>query len=513
MPSTTTARLLRAADRTLRWLTQPSRAAEIAGWILLVAAIVAARVYMAHVLPGYLWSKDSRGYAGAAVQWLDTGHWESDPKRGPVYSLVIAACLKMGGSFEAVVAFQHVLGGLLVLGCAAVLRAMCGRRAHWPVIACGLALAAYGQQLFLEQLIRNDLLMAVLACAAFAAWWRTLASPARGWLFVCGASAALLALTRNVLAPFPVVVLAALVWDARRTPRAAALSAAVFLAGLALPFAGAKIFRQLTIHDRQPQPQPGSMLFARVAQFTVLDGGIEPEIKALIREDIEAYRAKKHLDNNEILARTAVPRMRERFDQTGRTPAELDRLCWRLATEAIRAHPAGYARQCWQDFVKIQLRLATNATNPSPGDIRAACKSLANETTWPLLHAAETVRRLEPAYRNAHLAGYKRMNDKAWLFAWWPVLWTSLGVTALALFRRGKMQLWWSTAAVSWWFLIVLLCTVGRPLSRYLLPVVPVMFWTLGTGLALAWNWLTRALEKRLTPRSSLTRHGTMPLK
>ena len=130
MPSPSVSRLLRAADRAVRWLTQPSRAAEIAGWILLAAAVVAARVYMAQVLPGYLWSKDSRGYAGAAVQWLGTGHWENDPKRGPVYSLVIAACLKMWGSFAAVVAVQHVLGGLTVLGCAAVLRAMCGRRAH-----------------------------------------------------------------------------------------------------------------------------------------------------------------------------------------------------------------------------------------------------------------------------------------------------------------------------------------------------------------------------------------------
>ena len=498
MASPTSSRLLRAADRALRCLTQPSRAAEIAGWVLLAAAVVAARVYLAHLLPGYLWSKDSRGYAGAAVQWLGTGQWENDPKRGPVYSLVIAACLKMWGSFEAVVVAQHVLGGLLVLGCAAVLRAMCGRRAHWPVIACGLALAVYGQQLFLERLIRNDLLLYTFAFIAFAAWHRALERPARGWLFVCGLSAALLALTRNVLAPFPVVVLAALVWDARRTPRAAALSATVFLAGFALPLIGAKVFRQLTIHDRPPQPQPGAMLFARVAQFTVIDGGIEPEVKALIRADIESYRKKTRLDNNEILVRTAVPKIRDYCDRLGRTPSDADHLCWRLAGEAVRAHPGGYARQCGQDFLKVQLRLGTSATNPTSGDIRAACKSLSNETAWPLLNVEETVRRLEPAFHNPHLAGYKRMNERAWLFAWWPVLWTSLGVTALAIFQRGKMRLWWITAAVSWWFLIVLLCTVGRPLSRYLLAVVPVMFWTLGTCLALAWSWLTVALENRL---------------
>ena len=75
MPGPSSSRALRAADRALRFLTQPSRAAEIAGWILLVAAIVAARVYMSDLLPGYLWSKDSKGYAFPAIQWLEKGYW------------------------------------------------------------------------------------------------------------------------------------------------------------------------------------------------------------------------------------------------------------------------------------------------------------------------------------------------------------------------------------------------------------------------------------------------------
>ena len=501
MPGPSSSRTLRAADRALRFLTQPSRAAEIAGWVLLVAVIVAARVYMAHLLPAYLWSKDSKGYAFSAIQWAEGGHWETDPKRGPVYSLVLAACLKLWGSFDAVIVFQHVLGGVLVLGCALFLRLMHGRRAHWPAIACGLALAIYSQLLFLEHLIRNDLLLCTFSTVAFVAWHFALERGKHGWLLVCGLSAALLALSRNVLAPFPLVVLAALLWDVRRTPKAALTAAAVFLAGLALPFVGAKVFRHFTIHDRSPQPQPGSMLFARVAQFTVLDGGIEPEIKELIRADIESYRKKSRLDNNEILARTAVPRMRELYDRLGKKPAEVDALCWRLAGEAIRAHPGDYARQCGRDFLNVQMRLGTSATNPSPGDIGAACKSLANETSLPLLRAPETIRALEPATHKNHLAGYKWMNEQAWLFSKSPVLWTSLGVTALAFFRRGKIRVWWITAAVSWWFLIVLLCTVGRPLSRYLLPVIPIMFWTLGTVIALAWNWLTATLEKCLVRR------------
>ena len=498
MPGPSPSRALRAADRALRFLTQPSRAAEIAGWMLLVAVIVAARVYMTELLPGYLWSKDSKGYALSAIQWLDTGHWENDPKRGPVYSLVIAGCLKMWGSFASVVALQHVVGGLGVLACTLLLRLVGGRRAHWPVIACGLALAVYGQVLFLEHLIRNDLLLFTFSTVAFAAWYFALERRAPGWLFVCGLAAAFLALSRNVLAPFPPVVLAALLWEVRRTPRAALAAAAVFVAGYALPVAGAKVFRQLTIHARPPQPQPGAMLFARVAQFTVLDGGIEPEIKELIRADIESYRKRPRLDNNEILVRTAVPKIRDLYDRLGKTPAEADRLCRRLAIEAIRAHPGDYARQCGRDFLQVQMRLGTSATNPSPGDIRAACKSLASEPPLPVLRAAETIRGLEPAFHATHLAGYKRMNEQAWLFSRSPVLWTSLGVTALAFFRRGKIRAWWITAAVCWWFLIVLLCTVGRPLSRYLLPVIPIMFWTLGAILSLGWNWLTAILENRL---------------
>ena len=58
-----------------------------------------------------------------------------------------------------------------------------------------------------------------------------------------------------------------------------------------------------------------------------------------------------------------------------------------------------------------------------------------------------------------------------------------------------------SAPAASWGFLIVLLYTVGRPLRRYLLPVIPIMFWTLGMLVALAWGWLTVALEKLLVRR------------
>ena len=38
-----------------------------------------------------------------------------------------------------------------------------------------------------------------------------------------------------------------------------------------------------------------------------------------------------------------------------------------------------------------------------------------------------------------------------------------------------------------WFYYLVLLSTVGRPLDRYMMPVVPLMFWTIST--AAAWGW------------------------
>ncbi len=72
--------------------------AEVAIWAFIVAVTVGMRLYLIHLLPVGLWSKDAGSYAYSAFRWIHTGIWETDPRRGPVYSMLIAFCGKVWGS-------------------------------------------------------------------------------------------------------------------------------------------------------------------------------------------------------------------------------------------------------------------------------------------------------------------------------------------------------------------------------------------------------------------------------
>src|SRR5215211_7805284 len=95
-------RLAQASTRAARYLADPPRSFEIAIWMLLVIAIISIRAYLIHLVPVHLWSQDAGSYAWPVWKWLKTGLWETDPRRGPVYSLIIAACLKLWGTFDSV---------------------------------------------------------------------------------------------------------------------------------------------------------------------------------------------------------------------------------------------------------------------------------------------------------------------------------------------------------------------------------------------------------------------------
>jgi hypothetical protein len=47
---------------------------------------------------------------------------------------------------------------------------------------------------------------------------------------------------------------------------------------------------------------------------------------------------------------------------------------------------------------------------------------------------------------------------------------------------------------------MVLLCTVGKPMDRYLIPVMPVMFWTLGTAVVFIFETIVQFVRTRLGP-------------
>jgi 4-amino-4-deoxy-L-arabinose transferase-like glycosyltransferase len=479
------------------WIAAPPVWFEVVVWLCLIAAIAGVRMYLVHLLPVHLWSEDGGSYARSAWKWLETGEWETDPRRGPVYSLVIAACLKLWGTFDSVMVLQHVLGGLSILACCIVLRVMHGRIALAPIGACGYAFAVYGEPLHREHLIRNETLLLFFSATALTAWFfglRASAKPSGAWHTMSGIAAGLLSLTKNVFVPFPAVVVGAALFLHRRKPLRGIVVAVAFVAAFVLPFAGAKILKQLTIHEKPPEPQSGLLLYGRVAQFTVLDGGIEPEIKALIRPDVEAYRAfiqeRGKLDNNIPLNKTAVPRMRAYLSKRGKTPSDLNRLCRQLAFEAIAAHPAEYAWQVWRDFWQLQLRNGASVKSPDGKDVRSTLRTISTMRDEPGMRIPYTTQVLQSRTSKEHFRTYRSVAMSAWLFNLSPGLLTSLALVALLIVTRDVDRIWWLGLATLWAFTMVLLCTVGRPMDRYLIPALPVMFWSISSVLVLLWNRL-----------------------
>ena len=169
-------------------------------------SIVAMRVYLWQLLPAYVWSRDAGSYAGAAFHWLDTGVMTFDGRRGPVYTLLIAAALKLFGTVNGVVWLQHALGGLAIFAVVLTARIGWGRISVLPLFVCGVCLAAYGLPLHLGHLIRNESTLFILSSAALCSWWLALKWNSKAWLFAAAVSVAVLTMTKNVFVPFPLVL-------------------------------------------------------------------------------------------------------------------------------------------------------------------------------------------------------------------------------------------------------------------------------------------------------------------
>lgn len=496
-------------EKTARLLAEPPRWLEIAVWLLVAGAVAGIRVYLAHLLPTILWSRDAGSYVGSAFRWLHGGAWESDPRRGPVYSLLIGLCVKWGGSMDALMIVQHVLGGLAVLAAVAVLRMMQPRRALLLLGLCGWAYAVYALPISLEHLVRNETLLFFFATVIFASWFLAVERAQPHWLWATGLAAGLMQLTKAVFAPFPLLLLALHAWFYRREPRLAARQIGIFLLAFMLPVLTEKISRRWTLH-RLPEPQGGILFYGRTAQFTVLDGGIEPEAKALIRQQVEDYRQRPRLDNNIVLKITIVPTLRNYYAHIGKTPSELNSLCTRLAVEGIRAHPAAYARQVLHDLALLLTKRGLPPQSPNLRDMAATRAALAaSEHPDEHVRAGEAIAKIDARMEHDHFATYRHRVREAWLFTFAPVLLTTLLLPVFIWIKKGKQRLWWLGCAGMWYFTLILLSTVGRPLDRYLLPVVPVMFWTLSSAVIaaifwLATRWQSRGAKNRVLSAQSL---------
>ena len=256
------------------------------------------------------------------------------------------------------------------------------------------------------------------------------------------------------------------------------------------------------------------MFYGRTAQWTVLEGGIEPAIKARIHDQAAAYvdryvRTGK-LDNNEIVKRTVIPTLKTILvDEGHRPPADVDRLCWRLGLEAVRHHPGAYLKQSAHDFYTLNFisahRFIIFLSYQLDDAARDAEKFFDNRLKANPLAArlfniptsSAAIRAAVKAHSGAgKLSHFITVTGRFRLVS--PVFLTTLLLPLLGYFKRGRERLFWLGNAVLWFFYLALLSTVGRPLDRYLMPVLPLMFWTVCTALTAGWKW-------------ALPRYGTRP--
>jgi hypothetical protein len=499
-----TSRIGTALGQLLHWLNRPlARWLEILLWIGLVGLIIWPRLHLIQLLNGYLLSADAGSYYDAVLRWLDTGVWESDPRRGPVYSLLIALVLKIFGNFTALMTVQHGLGGLSVFLGIVLLRILHGARAWLPLAACGFAYAVYGAPITMEHTVRNETLLFLFATIALGSWFMAIHKNNARWLVVTGLAAGLLWLTKNILPPLPLIVIASLFWVHRPDWKKGMVGTLYFCAALGLVLIGGKIERMAGPSPRPPEPQSGLLFYARVAQFTKTEGGIEPEIKALIRDDIEAYRAfireKGKLDNNIVLKRSAIPRLRSHLIQQGKTPSELNSLCRRFAIEAVLAHPREYFSQMAKDFVRLNLNTGWNIRGELHDSVADTIEQL-QRPIHPIFRAASNIQSIEHASDKKKFLPYRRILDRAWLFNFQsvflrPVLLTTLLLPIFVwLTKKPEHRCFWAGSTVLWYFTLVLLCTVGKPMHRYMLPVTPIMFWTLSSAIIIPWQWMVRVI-------------------
>ncbi len=496
-------------------------------WLLLAVVVIGVRVFQWHLLPSYMWSGDADSYAAPALDW----HYGKDlvfsGVRGPTFTLLIAAALKIFGTLNGVPWLQHGLGALAIFLAVAVARISWGRVSVIPLFFCGVALGCYGLPLHLGQVIRNETLLLVFSTVAFGCWWLSLRWNSKLLLFLAAVAIGLGTMTKNVFVVMPLFFLAGAVLYGGPGIRGKILTGLVTLAGCALPFGALKVYNATAKKVEPSEPQAGILFYGRTAQWTVLDGGIEPDLKAIIAPDIAAYRQLPKLDNNIIIKRTAVPHLWTQLAARGQTHVDLDRLCRRLAIEAVRAHPHEFFQQMVNDLRRLHFEAGVKNEFPSKSQLTDAQKYLIRRdeirTVYPAMEPERYLEVITGALNAPEsFEKLRKIEEKAWLFQRYPVLFTTLVLPLVFFLTRGRDRFFFLGASAMWFSNMVLLSTVGRPLERYLMPLVPIMFWALSGLLiflwALLWRERTRPVEaavpptpEKLAPPADLTLPGASP--
>ena len=483
----------------------------------ILTLIVGLRVCTAITLPTFLWTRDSGSYVAPAASWLQTGQWVTSPRRGPVYSLFLAAIFRAGGTLTTVANVQAAAGAFTVALTMLMTWVWLGRRAFWPWAFCAFFYAVYAMPLEVERLIRNETLLTLFATLAFGAWFFALRTGSIKWFALSGLTSGLMQLLKGIFPIFPLLVLALAAWNWRRQPARWARLAACYLVLFLLPLMVSKGYDRLSGTGRAREPEAGEMFYGRTAQWTVLDGGIEPAIKARIHDQAAAYaerfRRTGKLDNNEIVKRTVVPTLKMILVDEGHgRPADVDRLCWRLGIEAATHHPGAYLKQAAHDFYLLNFITAHRFIPFFTLQLQEAARDTAAYVpsrprgTQGVYAALFDLPRSVSAVQHAAEEG-SGMSRFSWFIAALgrlrllsPVFLTTLCLPLLGGFTRGRERLFWLGNGVLWAYYLILLSTVGRPLDRYLMPVVPIMFWTISTALNLGWKWALKYHSTRAHP-------------
>lgn len=522
MPAVPVLRPVANVSRVPGWLSHPTAAVEMVVALVVAVLIVGLRVWTATHLPTYVWTRDSGSYITSATEWLRTGQWVTSARRGPVYSLFMAAIFRAGGTLITVATVQAVIGACTSLLTLLMARAWLGRRALWPLACCACLYALYGMPIELERLIRNETLLTLFATLTFGAWCFALRTGSAGWFTLSGLATGLMHLLKGIFPIFPVLVIVLTGWTWRRQPARALKLAACYLLLFALPLATSKLYNRLSGTTRPAEPEAGEMFYGRTAQWTVLDGGIVPEIKRRIHDQAAAYadryRRTGKLDNNEIVKRTVVPSLKTILVDEGHGQlTDVDHLCWRLGLEAVAHHPFAYLKQVIHDlyylnfitaqrfivFLPHQLQSAGHdaeafLTGRPPEDQAISARLFDLPASRAAIHeATKPTSGLERFARFITKIGRLRVLS--------PVFLTTLLLPLLCSLTRGRERRFWIGNVVLWYYYLALLSTVGRPLDRYLMPVLPIMFWTISTALCIGWRWALRRMVARHRPPSVAT--------
>ncbi len=445
-----------------------------------------------------------------ALNWLHGGEWVTSARRGPVYSLFIAAVLKFGGTLRTVTELQALLGILTTFLTVALARCWLGIRSALPLAICSCIYVFYGMPLELEKLVRNETLLAFFATTAFGAWCCALRKGSISWMMTSGLSTGLMQLLKGIFPVFPLIVLGLTVWNWRTRPRRALGLGGTYLLLFLLPLAASKSYNKWSGTTRPPEPEDGQMFLGRTAQWSYLEpGGILPDIKARIHDQAAAYadrfRRTGKLDNNEIVKRTVVPTLKTIIvDERGGTLVDVNRVSWRLGLEAVSHHPGAYARQVLHDLWYLNFVSAQRMTPFDPKTLDGAARdakiyatSKGNEDpltqrvfeierSHEVIHAATKHDALLQRFAR-FLRGIGRVRFVS------PVFITTMLLPWLVYITRGRERLFWIGNVLLWYYYLVLLSTVGRPLDRYLMPVVPIIFWAIATAASHGWRrWLVR---------------------